>query len=186
MDQTNTLGQDVRINTKDQAARWLLGTAHFVMKKLGEEEFDWDEFIQSLAEAGVTPEADGENNLYQLATDSLTARKLYNPNLAAPAESKGWDQEAMNRSIAIPSKYVRALIYRLAQGEDKETIYQEAREKGLLSQLRVWEDRSRTEQQTAEAQAYGYLMAMINLGILDADHAGELMEDYRPGRKYNP
>lgn len=177
---TTDLGREVTIRMKDQEARYLLGALNYLEHDL--KVSIPEELIDYLADSGVNPEADTEYDLLSQAREGINNRQEFKPQV--------FEIGHLHSVCHVPPIWMLTyidLIQKAQTQEEKDYLVNLFKEHNKGSEaLQYWLERSLQDKQQAEAQAYGYLMAMINLGILDADHAGELMEDYRPGRKYNP
>lgn len=179
---TIDLGREVTIRLKDQEARYLLGALSYIELNLG-KDLDPDDLIVHLADSGVNPEVDSEVDLLSQAKASINNRQEFKPQV--------FEIGRLHSICHVPPIWMLSYIDLIKKAQTREeedhifSLFEEHNPHGLDS-LKEWLDRTYQEKQQAEAQAYGYLEAMINLGILDADHAGEILQDYRPGGKFNP
>ena len=179
---TIDLGQEVTIRMKDQEACYLLGALSYIEQKLGQEG-TFEELVEHLADSGVDPEADTERDLLTLAKVSIIGRQEFKPQV--------FEIGRLHSICHLPPIWALGYIDLVKKAQSKEeedhifSLFEE-HNPGETDRLKKWLDRTYQEKQQAEAQAYGYLEAMIQLGILDADHAGEILQGFRPGGKYNP
>lgn len=175
------LGETMSIQLKEQEARYILGALSYIEKNLGSDELE--DLIEHLAEAGVDPEADTEVDLLAQARASITNRQAFKPFT--------FEQARLHSICHLPPVWMLTyieMVKKAQTSEEEEQVYQlfDRHNKTGRKTLEEWVKQSYQGKQKAESQAYGYLMAMIQMGILDADHAGEILQDYRPGGKYNP
>lgn len=182
---TINLGVDTTLHMKDQEARYLLGCLSYVEQNLG-TYIDPDDLIVHLAEAGVNPEVDTELDMLSRAKASLNSRKKTIPQQAFKPLT--FDPEAMQAACALPPLWMLEHLGQMKTTDARDMVFHnfQSQYPGSERAFVKWVQRTWEEKVRAECQAYGYLMAFVTLGILDADHAGELLEGYRAGAEYNP